>query len=186
MLSEGNVSLCPAALSTPGGEGAWPAVIMFPYAGGMRDTMRQMGERLSNLGYVVLVPDYYYRDGPSSSCGHAQPVLQQGDDGEGHGHDAGLHRRLGGGVCVGTFVGFLENTRAAQNNCWRWHHRLLLRRPALPPRRRDLGRARSAAAASFHGGNLAQAYDLYSPHHNAGAIKADVYVAEAIEISPSP
>jgi len=31
---------------------------------GMRDTMRQMGERLSALGYVVLVPDFYYRNGP--------------------------------------------------------------------------------------------------------------------------
>ena len=56
--------ICPAALSIPDGEGPWPAVIMFPDAGGMRDTMRQMGERLSGLGYVVLVPDFYYRNGP--------------------------------------------------------------------------------------------------------------------------
>ena len=55
---------CPAALSVPEGQGPWPAVIMFPDAGGMRDTMRQMGERLSGLGYVVLVPDFYYRNGP--------------------------------------------------------------------------------------------------------------------------
>src|ERR1700729_2988800 len=56
--------ICPAALSVPDGEGPWPAVIMFPDAGGMRDVMRQMGERLSGLGYVVLVPDFYYRYGP--------------------------------------------------------------------------------------------------------------------------
>src|SRR6185437_11065202 len=55
---------CPAALSIPEGQGPWPAVILFPDAGGMRDTMRQMGERLSGLGYVVLVPDFYYRLGP--------------------------------------------------------------------------------------------------------------------------
>src|ERR1700733_11059045 len=55
---------CPAALSIPDHEGPWPAVIMFPDAGGMRDTIRQMGERLSGLGYVVLVPDFYYRNGP--------------------------------------------------------------------------------------------------------------------------
>ncbi|MGH9099370.1 MAG: dienelactone hydrolase family protein, partial [Acidimicrobiales bacterium] len=55
---------CPAALSVPDGEGPWPAVLMFADAGGMRDTMRQMGERLSELGYVVLVPDFYYRNGP--------------------------------------------------------------------------------------------------------------------------
>jgi hypothetical protein len=39
---------CPAALSIPEDEGPWPAVIMFPDAGGMRHTMRQMGERLSS------------------------------------------------------------------------------------------------------------------------------------------
>src|ERR1700678_1269958 len=55
---------CPAALSIPDGEGAWPAVILFADAGGIRDTIRQMGERLSGLGYVVLVPDFYYRNGP--------------------------------------------------------------------------------------------------------------------------
>jgi len=44
-----------------------PAVIMFRTAGGMRDTMRQMGERLSDFGYVVLVPDFYYRNGPYDS-----------------------------------------------------------------------------------------------------------------------
>jgi carboxymethylenebutenolidase len=58
-----NDGTCPAALSVPDGEGPWPAVIMFPDAGGMRDTMRQMGERLSGLGCVVLVPDFYYRHG---------------------------------------------------------------------------------------------------------------------------
>src|SRR6202522_3300430 len=55
---------CPAALSIPDRGGLGPAVIMFPDAGGMRDVMRQMGERLSGLGYVVLVPDFYYRNGP--------------------------------------------------------------------------------------------------------------------------
>jgi carboxymethylenebutenolidase len=39
---------------------------------------------------------------------------------------------------------------------------------------------RIAAAASFHGGNLAED-DPDSPHHKAGAIKATVYVAGAIE-----
>ena len=35
---------------------------MFPDAGRMRDTIRELGERLSDLGYVVLVPDLYYRN----------------------------------------------------------------------------------------------------------------------------
>ena len=40
---------------------------------------------------------------------------------------------------------------------------------------------RIAAAASFHGGNIAKEDDPDSPHHKAGAIKATVYVAGAIE-----
>ena len=40
---------------------------------------------------------------------------------------------------------------------------------------------RIAGAASFHGGNLAKADDPDSPHHKAGAIRATVYVAGAIE-----
>ena len=56
--------LCPAGLSIPDGAGPWPAVVMYADAGGIRDTVREMGERLSGLGYVVLVPDFYYRNGP--------------------------------------------------------------------------------------------------------------------------
>ena len=56
--------ICPAALSTPVGGGPWPAAILFPDAGGMRETMRQMGEQLSASGLCGLVPDFYYRNGP--------------------------------------------------------------------------------------------------------------------------
>ena len=87
--------ICPAALSIPDGEGPWPAVIMFPDAGGMRETMRQMGERLSDLGYVVLVPDFYYRNGPYDPV-DMRTASEQGDRGKDHGHDAGIHRGHGG------------------------------------------------------------------------------------------
>jgi carboxymethylenebutenolidase len=45
---------------------------------------------------------------------------------------------------------------------------------------------RISGAASFHGGNLAKADDPDSPHHKAGAIKAAVYVAGAIEDQSFP
>ena len=45
---------------------------------------------------------------------------------------------------------------------------------------------RIAAAASFHGGNLAKEDDPDSPHHKAGAIRAAVYVAGAIEDQSFP
>ncbi|HEV8063568.1 MAG TPA: dienelactone hydrolase family protein, partial [Acidimicrobiales bacterium] len=45
---------------------------------------------------------------------------------------------------------------------------------------------RIAAAASFHGGNLAKADDPDSPHHKAAAIRAAVYVGGAIEDQSFP
>ncbi|CQA00907.1 Probable dienelactone hydrolase [Mycobacteroides abscessus] len=53
--------LCPATLHLPDQPG--PAVVLYPDAGGARDVMRAMGDRLASLGYVVLVPDVYYREG---------------------------------------------------------------------------------------------------------------------------
>ena len=174
---------CPAALSTPGGEGAWPAVIMFPDAGGMRDTMRQMGERLSNLGYVVLVPDYYYRNGPYDPVDmrslFSNKETMEKVMGMMQGYTADLAARD-----VGTFVGFLDSLPEKQpggvgTTGYCFGGRLSLLAAGT------LGE-RVAAAASFHGGNLAQADDPDSPHHNAGAIKADVYVAGAIEDQSFP
>src|ERR1700735_4895245 len=51
------------SLHVPDGAGPWPGVLVFPDAGGLRDTFRAMGDRLAGLGYVALVPDVYYREG---------------------------------------------------------------------------------------------------------------------------
>ena len=48
-------------LHVPDGEGQWPGVLVFPDAGGFRETLRRMGDRLADLGYVALIPDIYYR-----------------------------------------------------------------------------------------------------------------------------
>ncbi|MDC8970734.1 alpha/beta fold hydrolase [Mycobacterium marinum] len=54
---------CPVRLFTPAGPGPWPGVIMFPDAGGVRETFEQMAATLAGHGYVVLLPDVYYREG---------------------------------------------------------------------------------------------------------------------------
>lgn len=54
---------CPVTLAIPDGDGPWPGVILYPDAGGARAALRDMAERLAGLGYVVLVPDVYYRSG---------------------------------------------------------------------------------------------------------------------------
>lgn len=50
-----------AALFFPSGKGRWPAVLMWPDILGLRPVFREMGKRLAAQGYVVLVPNPYYR-----------------------------------------------------------------------------------------------------------------------------
>lgn len=175
--------ICPASLSTPSGEGPWPAVIMFPDAGGMRDTMRQMGERLAQLGYLVLVPDFYYRNGPydpvDMRTGFSTKETAEKIMGMMRGYTADLAVRD-----AGAFVDYLEGLPQVKPGGVGTTGYCMGGRLSLITAGR-LG-ARVAAAASFHGGNLAKADDPDSPHHNAGAIKAAVYVAGAAEDQSFP
>jgi carboxymethylenebutenolidase len=45
------------------GEGSRPGVVLYVDAYGVRPTMHETAERLAGLGYVVLVPDVFYRAG---------------------------------------------------------------------------------------------------------------------------
>jgi hypothetical protein len=48
-------------LHLPDEEGPWPGVLVFPDAGGVRETLSQTGDRLTSMGYVALIPDIYYQ-----------------------------------------------------------------------------------------------------------------------------
>jgi carboxymethylenebutenolidase len=50
-----------AALFHPPGQGTWPAVLIWPDILGLRPVFREMGRRLAAQGYVVLVPNPFYR-----------------------------------------------------------------------------------------------------------------------------
>jgi carboxymethylenebutenolidase len=50
-----------AALYYPEGKGKWPAVVVWPDVVSLRPAFREMGRRLAAEGYVVLVPNLYYR-----------------------------------------------------------------------------------------------------------------------------
>ena len=55
---------CPASVFTPAnGKGPWAAVIFYMDGLGIRPVMWEMGQRLSDGGYLVLQPDLYYRFG---------------------------------------------------------------------------------------------------------------------------
>lgn len=58
-----------AALFYPRAKGRWPAVLVWPDIMGLRPAFRDLGRRLAAQGYVVLVPNPFYRS-------KRAPVLQ--------------------------------------------------------------------------------------------------------------
>ncbi len=174
---------CPAALSIPDGDGPWPGVILFPDAGGMRDTMREMGERLSGLGYVVLVPDFFYRNGPydpvDMRTAFSDKETTERIMGRVFAYTADL--AVSDATAFVDYLASLPETRPGGigTTGYCMGGRLSLITAA------NLG-GRIAASSSFHGGNLAKADDPDSPHHKANDMKAVVYVAGAIEDGTFP
>ena len=174
---------CPASLSIPVGEGPWPGVILFPDAGGMRDTMREMGERLSALGYVVLVPDFYYRHGPYEPI-DMRTAFANKESAERVMAMMGAYTADLVVRDAGTFVDYLGSlSETAPGGVGTTGYCMGGRLSLITAA--NLG-DRIVAAASFHGGNLAKADDPDSPHQKAGAIEAAVYVAGAIEDQSFP
>ena len=55
---------CPASLFRPAGDGPWPAVLMYMDGVGMRPALFPIAERIADAGYLVLLPDLFYRAGP--------------------------------------------------------------------------------------------------------------------------
>jgi carboxymethylenebutenolidase len=168
--------LSKGTLHVPDGDGPWPGVLMFPDAGGQRETFRLMGDRMSGLGYVTLVPDIYYRAGEWAPFDVATLFT-----------DPAERARLG------TLTADLTNANIVADAGA--YAAFLLARPevggaAIGTTGYCLGGRMSlvaatglgrtvAAAASFHGGRLAVADDAASPHLRAEGIDAVVHVAGA-------
>ena len=55
---------CPTSVFTPAGIGPWPATIIYMDGLGIRPVLFDMGQRLADAGFVVLLPDLFYRAGP--------------------------------------------------------------------------------------------------------------------------
>ena len=51
-----------SALFYPEGKGHWPAVLVWTDILGLRPVFRELGQRLAAEGYVVLVPNPFYRN----------------------------------------------------------------------------------------------------------------------------
>lgn len=165
-------------LHVPDGDGPWPGVVVFPDAGGARETMREVGDRLAEMGYVALVPDIFYRAGDWAPFDMATVFS-----------DSSERTRMFG------MIGELTNDRIIADSGA--YADFLLARPevsgsAVGSTGYCLGGRMSllaagglgdkiGAEASFHGGRLAVADDPDSPHLAADRITATVYVAGAAE-----
>jgi carboxymethylenebutenolidase len=60
---------CDAALFYPEGKGTWPAVLVWTDILGLRPVFREMGRRIAAEGYVVLVPNPFYRNAKAPIVG---------------------------------------------------------------------------------------------------------------------
>ena len=171
---------CPFALATPDGTGPRPGIVMYPDAGGTRAALRDMAARLAALGYVVLLPDVYYRNGrwapfdmrnvfadPSerrrlfAMMKAITPTFMATDAGAFFDYLAARPEVVGDrfgttGYCMGGRTSLVVAGRVPE---------------------------RVVAAMSFHGGGLADD-DPDSPHLMADRIRAAVYVGAA-ENDPS-
>jgi carboxymethylenebutenolidase len=151
-------------------------VLVFPDAGGARETIRQMGDRLAGMGYVALIPDIYYRAGQWAPFDVATLFT-----------DTQERARLGSLMSAltndriiadaGAYSGFLLARPEVTGSAIGTTGYCLGGRMSLIAAG-GLGRT-NAAAASFHGGRLAVAGDPSSPHLSADRVTATVYVAGA-------
>jgi len=58
--------VCPTHLFQPDGDGPWPGVLFYMDGIGIRPALFDMGERMASAGYFVMLPDLFYRIGPTS------------------------------------------------------------------------------------------------------------------------
>lgn len=166
---------CPVHVFTPGGPGPWPGVVFYMDGFGIRPALCAMAQKLADAGYAVFLPDLYYRAGDYTQLDPAEVFAS-------------------GGVfeTIRHLYETTDNLRAAEDT------EALLAHIATRPdvRGSKLGATgycmgggmaltaagrfpdRFAAAASFHGGNLATD-SAQSPHLLAPRIEARLYVAGA-------
>jgi carboxymethylenebutenolidase len=165
---------CPCHVVTPARSGKFPGVIFFMDAGGIRPALFDMAQRLADAGYVVLLPDMFYRAG---SYGPFVPKeLFAGDFRAVIGPLMATTGNDKAAEDTGAFVAYFE-TRSdvagselgAVGFCMGGG--MALAAAGTYP-------DRFAAVASFHGGNLATSAPT-SPHLLAPKLKAEIYIAAA-------
>jgi carboxymethylenebutenolidase len=170
--------ICPAHVFRPEGAGPLAGVLLYMDGIGIRPALFDMAGRLAGAGYHVLLPDLFYRAGPyepmDAKTLFSDPAKR-----------AELFSRF---ISTATAANVMRDTRAFLDELGGARG---VRGPTFGTTGYCMGGRMSlcaaghypdriAAAASYHGANLANdAPD--SPHLLAPRMKARVYVAGAIE-----
>ncbi len=160
-----------------------PGIIDYPDIGGVRETSREMSQRVANEGYLVLSPNVFYRFGPPPVFADVPwdftnpRTLKRFADlttplvGEAFAADARA------------YVDTLDANGAAPGPIGVVGHcftgGLALRTAAAVP-------DRIAVAVSFHGGGLYKKDDPNSPHRDIPKIKASLYFGHAKDDGSMP
>ena len=173
---------CPATVFRPQDDAQHPAIIFYMDGLGIRPAILDMAERLAGYGYVVLMPDLFYRYGPYAPM-VPKEVFATGDVRK----------------AVGPYMSTTDNHKAGEDTA-AYIDYLDSRSDVLGNRIGTTGYCmgggmsltaagyfpdRIAAAASFHGGSLATDSPL-SPHLLADKMSGFVYVAGADKDSSYP
>jgi carboxymethylenebutenolidase len=157
-----------------GGAGPWPSVILYMDAFGIRPELARMAQRLASAGYLVAVPNLYYRT-PFAPFAH-NVVTTEGPERE---RFKGMIASINHAMVMrdtSTVITWLDSgpsarkgTIAALGYCMGGGYAISAA-GTFPDRFR--------LAVSFHGGSLATDRPD-SPHRLASRIRARVYVGAA-------
>jgi carboxymethylenebutenolidase len=153
---------CDAALFYPEGQGNWPAALIWTDIAGLRPAFRDMGRRLASQGYVVLVPNPFYRSAKAPVVGATFDFNDAEQRNKlfsyrGAMKDDGIDRD------AAAYVAFLDaQPQTAKNRKvgvqgYCMGGALTFRTAAAVP-------SRIGAVGSFHGGNGLVTKDAASPH----------------------
>lgn len=166
-----------AALFYPKGKGKWPAVLIWTDILGLRPVFRDMGRRLAAQGYVVLVPNPFYRKGRAPAVTDGLDFTKPDDRAK----LTPLAASIGGPGAVENdapaFFAFLDaqpqtdKKKKAGTQGYCMGGPLVYRTAAVLP-------DRIAGAVTCHGGGLVNQTPA-SPHLLIPKMKAEVYSAVA-------
>ena len=168
--------MCDAVLYYPEGQGTWPGVLIWTDIAGLRPAFRDMGRRLASQGYVVLVPNPFYRSAKAPVVGAVFDFNNEEQRNRLFSYRAAM-KDDGIDRDAAAYVAFIDaqpqtdksKKVGVQGYCMGGS--MTFRTAAAVPR--------IGAVGSFHGGNGLVTKDANSPHLLIGKTNATFLVCQA-------